>query len=174
MTRVDKASPSISSAMINNGLLALVGKFKGWDYGLNVGNFLLGEEHQCISIFNFSSLGRVDKVWRNVSPIELHSLNDLHLIKKSFTILDSDDPLLADLGHGLADKITHSDITIGGDGRHLCNLNRVSSVSDIVHATFGNGTCKDGGCGGAITSLLVCLVGNILNKFSSNILKLVL
>ena len=49
------------------------------------------------------TLGRVDEVGRDVSAVELHSLDDFHLVLQGLAVLDGDHALLADLLHRVRD-----------------------------------------------------------------------
>merc|ERR1719295_356152 len=80
----------------DQGLLDLVGHLESRDNGLDVADLLLAEENKCILVFNFGSFGSVDEVWRDESPVEFHSLDDIQFVVKGLSVLDGDDSLLAD------------------------------------------------------------------------------
>ncbi len=66
----------------------------------------------------------VDEIWRDESPVELHSLDDLHLVVKGLSVLDSDDTVLADLLHGVGDQVSDLLVAVGGNRRDLTDLFR--------------------------------------------------
>ena len=49
------------------------------------------------------TLGGVDEVGRDVAAVELHALDDLHLVVQRLAVLDGDDALLPHLLHGVGD-----------------------------------------------------------------------
>jgi hypothetical protein len=51
------------------------------------------------------------------------------------------------------------------------DLHRVGAVSDAVEAALRDGSGKNGGCGGPVTSLLVRLIGNVLPSKNMSIKK---
>ena len=61
------------------------------------------------------------------------------------------------------------------DGGHEASpdLYRISAVSDSVKASLGNSPGQNGSCGGAVSGLLVCVVGHILHQLGADVLKLV-
>lgn len=61
-------------------------------------------------------------------------------------------------------------------GHHdsTADLNRVSAFADGVEALLGNGTSQHCGSGGAITSLLIGVVGHVLHQLGTDVLVLVL
>ena len=62
------------------------------------------------------------------------------------------------------------------DGGHEASpdLYRICAVSDSVKASLGNSPGQNGGCGGAVTGLLVGVVGHILDQLGADVLELVL
>ncbi|KAK7832992.1 hypothetical protein U0070_012148, partial [Myodes glareolus] len=48
----------------------------------------------------------------------------------------------------------------------------VSPFADLLKTLLDNRTCQNSSSGGAIPSLFICVIGNILNKFSSDIFDL--
>lgn len=54
------------------------------------------------------------------------------------------------------------------------DLHRVGAFAYCVKALFGNGACQHSGSGGAISGLLVGVVGHVLHQLGSDVLVLVL
>merc|ERR1719312_830313 len=160
------------------------------------------EKRKGIIVFDLCSFSLVNEVRRDVATVKFHSLNDVHLIPQSFAVLDSDYSFLANLPHGFTDQVSDRGVTIGRDCGNLSNffrsgnsladcfelftngldsceesspnLHRVGSMSNIVHPSLCNGSGKNCGCSSTISSLLISLVSNILDKLSSDVLELVL
>ena len=63
-----------------------------------------------------------DEVGREVAPVELHPLDDLEGRLHRLGLFDGDDPVLADLLHGLGDQVADRLVIVGGDGRDLGDL----------------------------------------------------
>ena len=61
----------------------------------------------------------VDEVGRDVSPVELHALDDLQLVLERLTVLYRDRPILTDLLHRVRDDVSDRLVTVCGDRRHL-------------------------------------------------------
>merc|ERR1719234_2152528 len=155
-----------------------------------------------VLVFHLSALGAVDEVRRDVAAVKLHALNDVHLIVQSLAVLHSDDALLANLGHCLSNQVANSSVSVGRDSCNLCNffgggnrlgqafqvvadrlhsnhkaspdLNWVGAVGNVVKTLACNCPCQNRGSCCSVASFLVGFVGNILDKFGSDVLKLVL
>src|SRR5882672_8348587 len=76
---------------------------------------------QDVGIFHFNAhLIRVgDKVGRDVAAVELHAFDDLEFGLERLGFFNRDDALVADLLHGVGEKLADFDITVGGDGADL-------------------------------------------------------
>lgn len=65
------------------------------------------------------------------------------------------------------------------DSLHSCHetppdLNGVGAMGDPVESGLGDGPGQNGGSGGAVTGLLVGVVGHILHQLGADVLELVL
>lgn len=178
------------------------GGLEGGDDVLDSGDLLLREQDEGLLELDLLGLGVGDEVGRGVSTVEAHTLSDLKLVLKSLALLDGDDTLLANLLHSGGDQLADLGVTVGGNGSDLSNLlaggdvtlvllevvdDGVNSSLDTaaqVHgvAASGNvldglgedGTSKDGGGGGTVTSEFVGLGSDILEETSTKVLVLVL
>lgn len=155
-------------------------------------DLLLGKEDQRLFEFDLLGLGVSDKVGRDVAAVEAHTLSDLELVLSGLAVLDGDDTLLTNLLHGLGEQVADGLVTVGRDGSDLGNLlsggdlalvlaqeldnsvnghldtlaeiHGVASSSNVLDTLGKDGTGENGGGGGAVTSSLVGLVGNILDQ----------
>merc|ERR1719392_378369 len=132
------------------------------------------EKNESIIVFNLCSFSLVNEVRGDVATVEFHALNDVHLIPQGFSILYSNDSFSTDLAHSFTNQISDRSVTIGRDSSNLSNFHRGSSMGNIVHPPLCNCSGKNSSCGGTVSSLLVSLVSNILDKFCSDVLELIL
>ena len=198
-------SKSLTLNVLSNdeeGTALLLGGLKGGDDVLNGGDLLLGEEDQRVLELNLGALGVGDEVGRDVAAVELHSLGDLELILDGLALLDRDDTLLANLLHGVGEKLSNVCVAVGRDSGNLgdllaggdlllvcaqvindsldCGLgtapqvHRVASGGDILDGLGEDSAGKDSSGCGTVTSNLVGLGGDILEKASTEVLELVL
>ncbi|KYQ46957.1 DEAD-box helicase Dbp80 [Trachymyrmex zeteki] len=107
-TRVDKASPSTSSAIMTRGLRCEFANSKA--------------EKERVLELDFGSFTGVDKVWRNVTSVKLHSLYDLKFVDERFAIFHSDHTFLPDLLHSVRDQVTDGFVTVSGYRCHLSDF----------------------------------------------------
>ena len=52
------------------------------------------------------------------------------------------------------------------------DFDRVGALAALVESFLGDGACQNCGCGCPVTSLLVRVVGHILDQFGANVLVL--
>jgi len=184
------------------GTALLLGGLKGGDDILNGGDLPLGQEDQRVLELNLGALGVGDEVGGDVAAVELHSLGDLELILDGLALLDCDDTLLSDLLHGVGEELSNvcvavgrdsgdlGDLLAGGDLLLVCaqvlndsldcglgtapQVHRVASGGDVLDSLGEDGAGKDSGSCGTVTSNLVGLGGNVLEKASTEVLELVL
>lgn len=178
------------------------GGLKGGEDVLDSGDLLLGEEDQGLLELDLLGLGIGNEVGGGVAAVEAHTLGNLELVLQGLALLDGDDTLLAHLLHGGGDELTDVGVTVGRDGSHLGNLltsgdgalvglevvdnglngsldtaaeiHRVAAGGDVLDGLGEDGTGKDGGGGGTVTSKLVGLGGDILEEAGTEVLELVL
>jgi hypothetical protein len=85
-TRVARASPSTSSAMISSFLPALHELLQQGQDVLDVGDLLVGEQDIGVVHDGFHLLGVGDQVGREVAAVELHAFDDFESVS---AVLDS-------------------------------------------------------------------------------------
>lgn len=184
------------------GTALLLGSLKSGNDVLNSRDLLLGEEDQRLLEFNLGALGIGDEVGGDVAAVELHSLGDLELILNGLALLHGDDTLLADLLHGVGEELANVSVTVGGDGGDLGDflaggdlllvcaqvldnsldgglgsapqVHRVASSGDVLDGLGEDSAGENGGGCGTVTSNLVGLGGDVLEKTSTKVLELVL
>ena len=186
----------------DKGTALLLGSLESGDDVLDSGNLLLGEEDQRVLELDLGALGVGDEVRGDVTAVELHSFGDLKLVLDGLALLDGDDTLLADLLHGVGEELANVCVAVGGDGGDLRDLlaggdlllvcaqvlddglnsglssapqiHGVAAGSDVLDSLGEDGASENGGGGGTVTSNLVGLGGDILEKTSTEVLELVL
>jgi hypothetical protein len=147
-------------------------------------------------------LGVGDEVRGDEAAVEAHTLGDLNLVLNGAALADGDDTLLADLLHSLGNDGTNVRVAVGRDGGDLGNLLRggddalvgledgedlvdgllraaaevhgVAAGGNVLHTLRVDGAGEDGGGGGAVTSSVVGLGGDILDKAGTEVLNGVL
>lgn len=165
---------------------------EGGEDVLDSRDLLLREQDQWLLELDLLGLGIGDEVRRDVAAVETHTLRNLQLILDGLAVLDGNDTFLADLLHGVGDQVTNVSIAVGGDGSDLSNLSSggdillvvlqvidnsvdggldtaaevhgVAAGSNVLDGLAEDGAGEDGGGGGTVTSGLVRLAGNILEK----------
>ena len=63
----------------------------------------------------------VDKIGRQVTPVELHALDHFQLILERLTLLHRDDAIATDFLHGLGQDVADIGAPVCGDGGHLAD-----------------------------------------------------
>lgn len=178
------------------------GGLQGGDDVLDSGDLLLREQDQGLLELDLLGLGVGDEVGRGVTTVEAHTLSDLELVLQSLTLLHGDDTLLADTLHSGGDELADGSVAVGGDGGDLGDLltsgdgtlvidevldgglnsgldtaaqiHGVAASSDVLHGLGEDGSGQDSGGSGTVTSNLVGLGGDILEKTGTEVLELVL
>ncbi len=125
-----------------------------------------------------------------------------YLVLDGLTLFDGNDTLLADLFHCLSNQVANMCVSVGRNGRDLGNLlagsdglcvrgqirddlfdsslgappqvHGIATGGNVLDTLCVNSSGKNGGRGGAVTSNLIGLLGNILNETSTEVFKLVL
>lgn len=178
------------------------GCLKGGENILDGGDLLLGEQDEGLLELDLLGLGVGDEVGGGVATVEAHTLGDLELILQGLTLLHGDNTLLANTLHGGGDELANVGVTIGGDGGYLGDLlaggdragvslkvfnsgldgsldtaaqiHRVAASGNVLDGLGEDGAGEDSGGSGTVTSDLVGLGGNILDKAGTEVLELVL
>jgi hypothetical protein len=111
-TRVARASPSTSSAMITQRLAGLHDLLEHGQQVLDREILRVDDEDVRVVEDGFHALGVGDEVRRDVALVEAHALGELELHAEGVGLLDGDDAVLADLVDGLGDHL--ADLLVGG------------------------------------------------------------
>src|ERR671931_406241 len=102
-TRVARASPSTSSAMITTFLIARLHQLL--QHGQDVGNgadLLVGDQDVGVLQDGFHAVRIRDHVRRDVAAVELHAVHVVLLQAQALRLLDGDDAVPADLAHDVS------------------------------------------------------------------------
>lgn len=186
----------------DEGTAELLGGLQSGEDVLDGGDLALGKQDQRLLELDLGGLGVGDEVGGDVATVELHALGDLELVLNGLALLDGDDTLLADLLHGAGQELANVHIAVGGDGSDLLDLlggghglglalqvlddglngglgaaaqvHGVAAGSNVLHRLGEDGAGQHGGSGGAITSSLVGLGGDVLEQTRTKVLELVL
>ncbi len=100
-------------------LAGLNHRFQDRQHRLQAGQLFLVQQHVDILKLRGHFLGVGDEVGRQVTTVELHTLDNVDFGFERFVLLDGDDALIADLLHRLRDHLADRCIAIGGDGADL-------------------------------------------------------
>jgi hypothetical protein len=186
----------------DKGPAELLGSLKRGDDVLDSGDLLLGEEDKRLLELDLLGLGVGDEVGGDEATVELHALSNLKLILDGLALLHGDDTLLANALHRLGKELANELVAVGGNCGDLTNLvaggdvalvglevlddgldgslgtsaevHGVAASGDVLDGLGEDGAGEDGSGGGTVTSDLVGLAGNILEKTSAEVLELVL
>ncbi len=74
---------------------------------------MFSDQNQWLFEFNFLSLLVIDKVWRNVSSVELESFDEFNFVLKCLALTDCDDACVSDLFEEISEFLADLLITIG-------------------------------------------------------------
>ena len=120
-TSVARASPSTSSAMIDERAAALHDLLEHRQQVADRGDLRADEQDVGVVEDGLHALGVGDEVRRDVALVEAHALDEVDLHAEGLALLDGDDAVLADLVDGLGDHL--ADLLVGGrDGGDLGDL----------------------------------------------------
>ena len=97
---------------------------------IEVRDLMLRDKNQRLLEFHFLSFLVIDEIRRNISSIELHSLNELYLMLESLTLPDSNNSSFTDLINKIRKKPTDLLITVSRNS---------SNVSYLILILNGNG-----------------------------------
>src|SRR6266568_6834213 len=89
---------------------------------VQVGELLLVDQDVGVIEFDAHLVGVGDEVGRDVTTVELHAFDDFEFGLKRLGFFDRDDALIADLLHGVGEKLADFRVAVGGDGADLGNL----------------------------------------------------
>ena len=166
---------------------------------LEVGDLLLEKENEGILELAFHTLGSGDEVRREVTLVELHTLDDIESRLERLGLFDRDRAVLTDLIHRIGNHLADFGITVSGNRGDLSDLigrldllgelgdrlgNGGGSLVDTVlkgHSvraggeilkTFAvNSLGEQGSRGRAVARYVVRLGGDFLNHLSAHILE---
>ena len=196
-TKVVKASPSMSSAMMTSGWPARATFSKTGTKSCHVADLLLVDQNQRVIKTRFHALRVGHEVGRQITFVELHSLDDLDSRAGALALFDGDDAIFADLIHRLGDQFANLAV-VTSDGanrrdalfildrrRDAANLRHDSfngAVDAFFHAerrrsggddaqTFAHDRLRQNGRGrGAVTSDVVGFTGDFFHQFGADVL----
>ena len=114
-TRVARASPSTSSAMIRIGLPRLDDLLEHRQHVADGADLLVGDEDVGILEGRLHAVLVGDHVGRDVALVELHALGELEVHAERLALLDVDHAVLADLLDGVGDHV--ADLLVAGRDR---------------------------------------------------------
>ncbi|GBE62281.1 dNA polymerase II large subunit, putative [Babesia ovata] len=89
---------------------------------LYIGNLLVAEENVRVVEFDLHVLHTSHEVGRDVTLVPLHSLDYLKLVLQSLALDHRDGALLADLLHGVGDKLADNAVSVCRNGGHIEDL----------------------------------------------------
>jgi hypothetical protein len=178
-------------------LLLLHAALKEWEDLLDRADLLVNQEDATVGELNLLAFGLSHEVWRHVSTVPSESFNVLNLSLETLALSDSDSSVGTELLEDTGDQATDVSITVSGDSGDVHDLilaldgDRLllESVDDLfdghldtsaevhwVHASgnrfaalLEDGTGEDGRRGSSITSLVVGLAGNLLDKIGTDV-----
>ena len=118
-TRVARASPSISSAMMTKGLpdLAICSRI-GRDF-FHVADLLFVNQQVSVLEHAFHSLRVRDEVGRKITAIKLHAFDDIQRGFQALGFFNGDHAFFADFVHRLGNDIADGGVVVRGDGADL-------------------------------------------------------
>ena len=200
-TRVARASPSTSSAMISSGLPVCMTFSRTGHQVVDGADLLVDEEDQRVVEDGLLALGVGHEVGRQVALVELHALGELEVDAEGVGLLDGDRAVLAHLVDGVGQDL--ADGGVGGrDGGHLGDLGlgvdllgllldgvdggghrlvdalaqaqRVGAGGHVAQPLVDEGLGQHGGGGGAVAGHVVGLGGHFLDQLGAHVLEDVL
>ena len=121
-TSVASASPSTSSAMMQQRRARLGHLLEHRQEVLHVGELLLVDEDERVLEHRLHALRVGHEVGRQVAAVELHALDHVQRRLHRLRFLDGDDAFLADLLHGLGQDVADDGLAVGADGADLGDL----------------------------------------------------
>src|SRR5215468_8361474 len=135
-TRVASASPSMSSAMISNGLLACP---TASNSGSNFGQLRFVDQDIRILHLDPHLFSVGDEIGRDVAAVELHALDHFELRLERLCFLGRDHALVADLLHRIGDETTNLCIAVGRDSADLGDLLVRGDILGVLLKISDNG-----------------------------------
>ena len=197
-TRVARASPSTSSAMISSGLPACMTFSSTGQQVVDRADLAVDDQDVRVLEDRLLALGVGDEVRRQVALVELHALGELELHAEGVRLLDGDHAVLADLVDGVGDDL--ADGRVGGrDGGDLGDLglvvdllglaldgldgggdglldapleaHRAGAGGHVAQALADERLGQHGGGGGAVTGDVVGLGGDLLHELGAHVLE---
>ena len=104
------------------GATSLYGRFQDGQEVLHVRDLLVIDEDVGVLHHALHLLRVGNEVGRQVTAVELHTLDNADGSVTSFGLLDGDDAVLAHLAHGVGQQFTDFGVVVGAHGGHLLYL----------------------------------------------------
>lgn len=183
------------------GSVFLHGVFQEVEDALEVSDLLFSDQDVWVFEIGLLGLHVGGEVWGDVSSIESHTLDEFDLVLEGLSVLDGDGSVFSNLLHEFRNELSDLSVSVSGDGGNVLDLllgldldtsglkvlnnlldgegdtsskiHGVHSGSDRFASFLEDGSSQNGGSGGTITSLIIGLTGNLLNKSSSQIFHFV-
>ena len=105
----------------------------------NVGDLLVHQQDQRLIELRALALLIVDEVRGEVAAVELHALDDLELVLESRTLFHGDDAFLADLRHGVGNRLADALVGVRGDRADLRDRLRILARLGELLELLGRG-----------------------------------
>jgi len=165
--------------------------------GLQLGDFLLDQQHVALVEHDLLFLGVGHEVRRDEAAVELHAFYDFDLVLGGLAFSHSDGAFLADALLSLADQTADAEVAVCGDGGYLgdlllavnlaghvvellldelaCDLNAASEVHGVHAGCHGldafpeDGAGQDGGGGGPVACDVVGLLRDRLDEVGAEV-----
>ena len=164
---------------------------------LHGGDFFVNKEDSCVGELNLGGLGVSHEVGGDVPTVPLKTLDILHFGLKGLAFRHSDGTVRSEPIEDARNEAADVSVTVSRDGGDVADILRandrdglfleanhdgvnghldttsqvhwVHAGGDRLAALLEDGTGKDGGGGGAITSFVVSLGGDLLDEVSANV-----
>ena len=164
-TRVARASPSTSSAMMRSGLPVLATLLEHGEQVLEGADFLLVDEDVGVVEDALPSTPRWSRSRARGSPCRTACLRRRRgWFRSTWLLLDRDGAVLADLVHRVGDDLADRGVPVGGDGGDLRDLGAVLDLLRDVRELGDDGF--DGLVDAALERGRVGTGGDVLEAFA--------
>src|SRR5882762_7730225 len=168
----------------------------------DVGDLLVDQQDQRLFELGALALLIVDEIRRQIAAVELHALDHFQLVLKARALFDGDDAFLADLRHGVGNRLADALVRVRGDRADLRNRFRILAGLGELLQLFGGGSDRKvdaalqvhrvgagghrlqasaddrlrehGGGGGAVAGLVGGVGSDFLHHLRAHVLELVL
>lgn len=175
----------------------LIGVLKVREELLEVAYFLLNCQDETVLEFDLLFLIIGDEVRGHISSIEFEAINIFNFVMECFSFLNGDGAMNTDFLIEFSEHVTDFAITVSRNGGNIrdglfssdfsggsfeligdelyCLIDAsfyvgwVDSRLDFLESLFEDGSSEDGGCGGSVTSFVVGLIGDTLDKTGTDV-----